>query len=204
VQSISGQHQAKRDPASDFDRFTAALLDYTERNPGERTIVSRFFNLLEEWPACLSRNALSAHLTGSAWVTHERSVLLVHHRKLDRWLQPGGHADEDSDIPGTALREAQEETGMNDLDFFAPDRWEIFDLDIHQIPEYGPVSEHEHFDVRFRLTAARQTDPVPSDESHDARWVLLDDLERYSDEESVVRMRRKLNPRYQEGRFSTR
>jgi hypothetical protein len=63
---------------------------------------------------CFERSLAIGHVTGSAWVVDREcaSVLLTHHRKLDKWLQPGGHADGDSDILRVALREVREESGL--------------------------------------------------------------------------------------------
>src|SRR5690606_19041524 len=74
------------------------------------------------------------HVTGSAWSVSRdaQRVVLVHHAKLGRWLQPGGHCDGDADVLAVALREAREETGLE----VAPRKPGIFDVDVHSIPEY--------------------------------------------------------------------
>jgi 8-oxo-dGTP pyrophosphatase MutT (NUDIX family) len=77
--------------------------------------------------------------------------LLVFHRKLDRWLQPGGHVEDgDASVFHTALREVREETGLSALT--APIGDAILDLDIHAIPEFGAEPAHVHYDVRFLVT----------------------------------------------------
>jgi tmRNA-binding protein len=74
--------------ASLIDRFR----DYAEEYPEESTTVSAFFHLLESWPHSLERTHLPGHFTASAWVVSpdRERVLLLHHRKLDRWLNRGG------------------------------------------------------------------------------------------------------------------
>jgi len=170
-----------------------ALLDnYRARHPDECDLVERFVGLLTNHPDCYSRDCWAGHITGSAWIvdpTGER-VLLTHHRKLDRWLQPGGHSDGDPDTMAVALREAEEETGL----VVQPVDDAIFDLDVHPIPARGDDPEHQHYDVRFALQASN-TDYVVSDESHDLAWVKLDELARYTDEKSVLRMAHKWGPR---------
>ena len=116
-------------------------------------------------------------------------VLLTHHRKLDRWLQLGGHVDGEADLAAAALREAREESGLARLRLVSP---EIFDVDRHRIPARGAEPEHWHFDVRF-LIEADPAEPlaVSSDESKDLAWVRLEEVARLNPDESLARMVRK-------------
>ena len=115
-------------------------------------VAEAFLALLSDPQDPFVRDRLSGHFTGSAWVVSAdgRRTLLTHHRKLDRWLQPGGHADGDRDLARVALREAQEETGVHGLHL---EDGAIFDLDRHWIPERGAVPGHWHFDVRYVVQA---------------------------------------------------
>lgn len=157
--------------------------------------MKRFQALVEHWPGCLSREMLPGHLTASAWVVspEQEEVLLTHHRKLGTWVQLGGHADDDPCLPAVARREALEESGVDSLmtAFDFDGEWTIFDLDIHEIPPYGPVPAHLHYDVRFAFIAPERMEPRVSEESHDVRWVPIRDLSRYTVEESMVRMARR-------------
>lgn len=117
---------------------------------------------------CFLRRNHDGHFTGSAWLVSAdgQRVLLTHHRKLDRWLQLGGHADGDADLARVALREATEESGLPNLEVEP----EIFDLDRHWIPERGDVPGHWHYDVRFVVHARISEDFVVSEESHALAW----------------------------------
>lgn len=165
------------------------LTEYRERVPGEAEVTDRFLGFVQAHPACFERSLLIGHITGSAWIVDptRTQTLLTHHRKLNRWLQPGGHADGDPDVAAVALREAQEESGIEAVRLL---RMEIFDLDVHTIPERKGVPEHLHWDVRFLIEAAH-LDYVVSEESNDLAWVPMADIERYSSEESMLRMRDK-------------
>jgi 8-oxo-dGTP pyrophosphatase MutT (NUDIX family) len=93
-------------------------------------------------------------------------VLLTHHRKLDRWLQLGGHADGERDLRAVALKEAEEESGLAGL----VAEGDIFDLDRHWIPEHKGVPGHWHYDVRYVVHATAGEAFRVSDESHALAW----------------------------------
>lgn len=171
------------------------LLDLYERDfPEERAIVLRIRELVSAHPDCFERTCLPGHITGSAWILSpdHRSVLLTHHRKLDRWLQLGGHADGESNPFQVALREAQEESGLLHL-FPLPDpaRPLPIDLDVHEIPARPGEPAHFHHDVRYLLVAAPDQRLVISDESNDLRWIERDRLREVVADESQLRMDRK-------------
>jgi 8-oxo-dGTP pyrophosphatase MutT (NUDIX family) len=167
----------------------ASLQDYKTSYGEELLFRNRFLTLLGH-AQCFHRDFLPGHITGSAFITDTsvQYVLLTHHAKLNRWLQPGGHADGNEDIFAVALREAREETGLNS---FTPAQKTFFDIDIHGIPARKDFPAHDHYDVRFFLTADRQEPLQITDESIDLKWVPLDDLESYTDEPSILRMREK-------------
>jgi 8-oxo-dGTP pyrophosphatase MutT (NUDIX family) len=175
------------------------LKRYTERYPDEADVAQRIERLVVDHADCFERTCRPGHITGSAWVlSHDRSEsLLLHHGKLHRWLQPGGHADGQTDVAQVALREAQEETGLVDLQLST----EPLDIDVHAIPARvdrdGNQTEdaHEHHDIRFLLIAAANQEPILSDESHAVRWFSRKQLLEVTDEESVLRMLRKAGPR---------
>ncbi len=145
----------------------SALSQWPDAEPEEATAFARFTGLLSV-PRCYWRDCFPAHFTASAWLVSADGarVLLMHHRKLDRWLQPGGHADGDADLPRVALREAMEETGLNDLVVHD----DLFDLDAHEIPARGPEPAHWHFDVRFVVTATVSEAFVANHESRAMAW----------------------------------
>lgn len=161
--------------STDFATLAAALDDYARRWPDEGDVVELFRVFLREAPAAFERSHPPGHFTGSAWlVSHDGEwVLLTHHRKLNRWLQLGGHADGDHDPACVALREAEEESGLAGLQVEP----QLFDLDRHAIPARGADPEHWHYDLRYVVCAAEGAEAfVVSDESHALAWRLIREL----------------------------
>jgi 8-oxo-dGTP pyrophosphatase MutT (NUDIX family) len=125
------------------------------------------------------------HVTASLFIVDPKAgkLLLHHHRRLDRWLQMGGHIESSESAPQAALREGREESGLPDLQLVSG---EILDVDKHVIPAGGDEPEHFHFDVRY-LAQTRKPDAIAKDaaESKDLAWVDLDRaLELMKDESS--------------------
>lgn len=157
------------------------------RRPEEEPIRTRMLALLDGTPDCFLRTSFPGHFTGSALVVDADGgrVLLHHHRKLDRWLQFGGHCDGEEDVLRTAQREALEESGIEGL-VLASAR--PFDLDIHTIPARGEEPAHEHFDIRYMLIAPEGAAFVQSAESHELRWFTAPELASVSLDASLRRM----------------
>jgi 8-oxo-dGTP pyrophosphatase MutT (NUDIX family) len=135
---------------------------------------AEFLAFARAHPDCCERTCLVGHFTGSAWVvsTDGRRALLLHHAKLDRWLQPGGHADGSGDLAAVALREAEEETGLRGLRVEGG----VFDLDRHRIPARGHEPAHWHYDVRFVVRAGEDEVFVVNEESRGMAWREVDEI----------------------------
>ncbi|MCH8619712.1 NUDIX hydrolase [Undibacterium sp. TS12] len=143
-------------------------------------------------PACTNRDTSAGHITASAWILSPdgKAALLTHHKKLNRWLQLGGHLEDDPDIRAAAAREAREESGIESLQLLSD---ALFDVDVHPIPARKNEPEHYHYDLRF-LFQSPVTEFRVSDESHDLAWVPLAQLVADGSNESVSRMARKTLP----------
>jgi 8-oxo-dGTP pyrophosphatase MutT (NUDIX family) len=174
--------------------FITLLQEYSPISADEQVKRDQMIAFVEAHTDCFRRELLIGHVTGSAWVVNPKrdKVLLTHHRKLNKWLQLGGHCDGDGDVLRVALREAVEESGVFDIIPVHPD---VFDLDIVIVPERRTATafepEHLHYDARFLLQA---DDTVPlhiTPESNDLRWVSLHEVKHLTEEESVLRMVRK-------------
>lgn len=172
---------------------------YLSLYPHEEETVTRIVELVEGHSDCFERTCRPGHITGSAWVvsSDHRQVALVHHRKLDRWLQPGGHADGDGDVVNVAWCEATEELGLAHLMVVETGGALVpLDVDVHDIPPRydaeGNLTEdaHQHYDIRFLFIAGDQSLEV-SDESHDVQWFDEAGVRAMTDERSVLRLMEK-------------
>ena len=172
------------DPAA-FRRQVRTLLDDHARAfgvPDERHGILR--RQIESGDDIHSRRTFPGHVATSAFILDRagRRILLIHHRSLERWLQPGGHYEPPDDLMGSALREAVEETGMHDL---VIDPWHLesglpVDIDSHRIPARPERDEPEHWhpDIRYVVRASEDEVLRPDlREVHGAAWRDLQDLE---------------------------
>lgn len=156
----------------------------------EQTYVSRFLDLLF-FKNCFERSLLTGHITASAWILSPdlMQVVLLHHKKLNKWLQPGGHADGEEDVLKVAIKEMEEETGITNVSQIGNS---FFDLDIHRIPKRNDIPEHNHYDVRFAFVANEPDQLIKNHESLEVAWVSLDQLETVTkNEPSIIRMKEK-------------
>jgi len=166
-----------------IDRLTA----YAPADAEQVATARRIRDFVAANADCFERSLRVGHVTGAAWIVdRERTrALLTHHRKLDRWLQLGGHADGDPDVLAVALREAHEESGLDELRVVSE---EIFDVDVHPIPARGDEPAHLHYDVRFLLEASPAEPLTISVESKSLAWVALDEVAALNADRSVLRM----------------
>lgn len=175
------------------------LAAYTARYPDERAAMEPFVRYVASFdtPALYDRKNFVGHLTAGALIVSRQTgcVLLLKHKQLGKWLQPGGHVEaSDASVLDAAFREAREETGIgrDRLELLAPSGSLLpvpADADGHYIPPCPSKGEdeHRHFDMRFVFLF--DGDPrvvIDRAESDGFRWVTLDELASMPDFRRIV------------------
>lgn len=164
------------------------LKNYNPKCSRELVYKEQMLEILKNCPNCFSRSSEVGHFTASAWVvdSENEKFLMLHHAKLNSWFQLGGHCDGDENLLNVAIKEAQEESGLNNI---TPVSNDIFDIDIHLIPKVKNESPHYHFDVRFLLQHQGDEPLVSNRESKDLKWFKAGELP--TSEYSIMRMHKK-------------
>lgn len=171
----------------DRDQFLELLSGYKGSNSLENDMLNETIAFVSDHEDCFSRELLAGHVTASAWIINKgmTHALLMHHVKLDRWFQPGGHCDGDPDVRAVAKKEALEETGL-DVELYSED---IFDVDVHVIPARKSEPGHKHYDIRFLFSAGMVAEELDTNaEAKAVRWIKLEEVDQYNNSESIMRM----------------
>jgi 8-oxo-dGTP pyrophosphatase MutT (NUDIX family) len=174
-------------PSDDLAVARAAVAGALPGRADHEANRARILAFIDEHPDALHRSCLEGHLTGSAAVLDPGTgrLLLLFHTKVQRWLQPGGHADGDANLAAVACREAEEETGIAGLTVITP----AVDLDVHVFHnQTSPEPDHLHLDVRHLVLAPPGAIAVGNHESEGLAWVAREDLPGYDVDDGTLRL----------------
>ena len=169
------------------------LTSYLPADAGEKKAKLEMLSFLNDHTDCFERSLKKGHFTASAWVLNpdKSKALIMHHAKLNKWVQLGGHADGNPHLHEVAYREAQEESGIDDL--YLPSQIP-FDYDIHEIKANSKEPAHLHYDVRYIFRLKNDNDDfIISDESLDMRWCGFEEAVILTGPGSIARMLSKWN-----------
>jgi 8-oxo-dGTP pyrophosphatase MutT (NUDIX family) len=153
---------------------------YLDQHPEDKEHLVELLDVLDAaGDSIVSRKEFRGHVTaGAVLLRPDGRVLTIEHRALNRWLLPGGHLeDEDETLVGAALRELEEETGINaDAVTLAVDL--PLHIDAHSIPANPGKGEpdHWHFDFRFLFRTTTDTVHLQAEEVTAASWQYADTL----------------------------
>ncbi len=174
-------------------RFNADIsYRYPVTTQRDRINAQRLQQFMDDTVGPFDRTTLEGHVTATAFIVDRQReyALMLHHRKLNMWLPPGGHCDGNADVMETAIREIQEETGIKQVTIIGTD---IFDIDIHLIPANSQEPEHYHYDVRFLMEVDRNTlTQMNNEEALNLEWINIASLDDYTRLPSVLVLRDKV------------
>lgn len=192
--------------ASERDTLKQILQNAIPFDDKERDDIAHMLEMLGQYPNLMSSNCEQGHFTGSGLVCDNQGRVLLHyHKSLNKWLQFGGHADDETDFAKVALRESIEETGLKDLQFYLnPDNPLPIDFDIHRIPQNKNRPEHLHLDIRYMLMTFSPDNLNPQEgESEEFLWTDYQNLLNPTDpadadliDPSLKRLIQKCEDRY--------
>jgi 8-oxo-dGTP pyrophosphatase MutT (NUDIX family) len=180
---------------NDHRKTVIHLLDtHVASDDEERRDVAFIRAFVMNHPQCFGKADTAGHITGSAFVIDsEKRVLMTFHRKLQRWLQLGGHGlPHELDPADTALREAHEESGLQRLEFHPQFERRPVDIDCHMIPGRSNEPAHPHLDFRYILTTDTPEAIEISDESSALEWLDRRALENMDFDPALHRALRKI------------
>jgi 8-oxo-dGTP pyrophosphatase MutT (NUDIX family) len=183
-------------------RLLDQLREYASADAAEAEHRRSMLELLESAADAFSRaHFMPGHFTASCYIVDDEGRLLLHHhRRLDRWLQMGGHVEAGESPDLAAMREGREESGLADLAQLGDG---IFDLDIHPIPAAKGEPDHAHFDIRYLArTASPESAVADRAESHDLAWVTLERAAELMPGPESARVLRKIERLWRERRVS--
>jgi len=154
------------------------LAAYLDRWPDDAESIAPLLALTG--PDAFDRATMTGHVTASAILVNPAGeVLLIHHKTIGRWFQPGGHLEPDDDsLPAAALREAVEETGIEPAALTLADPTPIH-IDVHPIPANPRKAEgaHWHYDIRYLFRCDDPELRPHLEEVHAAEWRPATDLD---------------------------
>jgi ADP-ribose pyrophosphatase YjhB (NUDIX family) len=176
-----------RDSDALRDRVRQSVAVKQPIDDAERACIAEFLDRFDALPRPFDEDADPVHVTGSAVVVGPRGVILVKHKSLGIWLQPGGHVDPDETPSDAALREAQEETGLEAA--FAGGSPQLVHVDVHP----GPRG-HTHLDLRYLVEAGDRDPQPPEGESQEVAWFDWDAAVVRADDERLKSLLRNLRP----------
>jgi 8-oxo-dGTP pyrophosphatase MutT (NUDIX family) len=150
-----------------------AIIDvYCKKYPQEATHIHQETAFLKVASHPCSRSNTAGHITGSGIVIQDKKILLIKHRYILEWFQPGGHIDDGETPLAAAIRELTEETGWQ-TELIGEDL--PIDIDIHLIPANPKKNEGEHFHVDFAYLL-KPISQIPASDEEMAQWFEINSI----------------------------
>ena len=169
-------------------------IPYNEQEVSDKKLMLEYINTFED---VLTRNNKMCHFTASNWIVNKdrTKILMIYHNIYKSWAWTGGHADGDSDLLHVALKEAKEETGLNNLKLLSDGIYglQILTVDSH-IKNGKFISSHLHLDCCFLFEANEEDElKIKEDENSAVKWIDINEATKITNEEKMKPIYAKLN-----------
>ena len=169
-------------------------IPYNEQEVSDKKLMLEYINTFED---VLTRNNKMCHFTASNWIVNKdrTKILMIYHNIYKSWAWTGGHADGDSDLLRVALKEAKEETGLNNLKLLSDGIYglQILTVDSH-IKNGKFISSHLHLDCCFLFEANEEDElKIKEDENSAVKWIDINEATKITNEEKMKPIYAKLN-----------
>ena len=169
-------------------------IPYNEQEISDKELMIKYLDTFDD---VLTRENKMCHFTASSWIVNKdrTKVLMIYHNIYKSWAWTGGHADGDSDLLNVALKEAKEETGLNNLKLLSNGIYglQILTVDSH-IKRGKFISSHLHLDCCFLFEANEEDElKIKEDENSGVKWFKIDEATKITNEEKMKPIYEKLN-----------
>ena len=157
---------------------------YNEQEENDKKVMLEYMNIFDN---LLTRENEVAHFTASSWVVNKErtKVLMIYHKIYDSWTWTGGHADGDTDLLYTAVREVKEETGVENVNILDEDIFSLESICVNGHIKRGKyVSSHIHFNLTYLLEVDEKEElKIKEDENNGVKWIPINDIDEYCSEQ---------------------
>lgn len=162
-------------------------IPYNEQEEKDKQTILKYMDSFDD---VLTRNNEFGHFTASSWVVNKErtKVLMIYHNIYKSWAWTGGHADGESDLLSTAIRELKEETSVENVKVVKDD---IFSLEIicvnGHVKRGKYISSHVHLNLTYLLEVdENEMLKIKADENSGVKWINIEDLEKNVTEKWVM------------------
>lgn len=159
-------------------------IPYNKQEENDKKIILSYMNQFDN---LLTRENEIAHFTASAWTVNKEKtkVLMIYHKIYNSWAWTGGHADGETNLLNTAIRELEEETGVKHINILNDNIFSLETICVNGHTKRGIyVSSHLHFNISYLLEADEKDElKIKEDENSGVKWIEIKDIDKYVTEE---------------------